>query len=175
MELSGRPTIVFATLLVSSLATWSCWAQSPTLPPATPALALRSASDDQPVQLKPTPLESIDAAPADRLRDHISGARRLNRAKGNGAPNSSSAKPGSSGGATANVARATGAPLYRPAAAPVRTTKPIDGPRVSSEYGSGATARRHYPCTSKHRRLSRLTLASRSTSPPPCGSPTPGR
>ena len=60
MELSGRPTIVFATLLVSSLATWSCWAQSPTLPPATPALALRSASDDQPVQLKPTPLESID-------------------------------------------------------------------------------------------------------------------
>ena len=60
MERSGRLTIVLATLLVSSLETWSCRAQSPALPLATTVPAPRSARDDQAVKRKPTPLESID-------------------------------------------------------------------------------------------------------------------
>jgi outer membrane protein TolC len=60
MERPGRLTIVLATLLVSSLETWSCRAQPPAVPRATLAPSPALARDDQAVQRKPTSPESID-------------------------------------------------------------------------------------------------------------------
>jgi outer membrane protein TolC len=60
MEQSGRFTIALAAFLVSSLAMWSCRAQSPALPPATAAPAPTPASDDSTINRKSASLESID-------------------------------------------------------------------------------------------------------------------
>ncbi|HEX3447177.1 MAG TPA: hypothetical protein VHS97_02935 [Isosphaeraceae bacterium] len=60
MERSGRSTFVLATLLMYSLATWSCRAQYPAVPLATSVPTPRSARDDQAVKRVPMPPESID-------------------------------------------------------------------------------------------------------------------
>jgi outer membrane protein TolC len=60
MELSGRSTFVLTTLVMYSLATWSCRAQSPAVPLATSAPARSAARDDQAVKRVPMPPESID-------------------------------------------------------------------------------------------------------------------
>jgi outer membrane protein TolC len=60
MERPGRLTIVLATLLVSSLDSWSCRAQPPDTPPVTLAPTPTPARDDLADKRKPIPLESID-------------------------------------------------------------------------------------------------------------------
>jgi outer membrane protein TolC len=60
MERPGRLTIALATLLVSSLETWSCRAQPPDTPLVTLAPTPTPARDDLADKRKPIPLESID-------------------------------------------------------------------------------------------------------------------
>ena len=178
MEQSGRLTIVLATLLVSSLESVVLLGASSSLPPATSAQAPSPRRRSGGEARSPRRLDVDRPAPSDRLRRLLSIAGRISLADGNGAPDHPvSAESGSSRGPAGALACADGGargPPYRRRArfgqpSPSTTPMPADG------LGPGAAARPACPRSSRPRRWSRPTSAFRSTSPPPCGSPTPGR
>ena len=60
MERSGRSTFVLATLLMSTLGTWYCRAQSPALPPPASTPTPAPARDDPTIKRMSASPESID-------------------------------------------------------------------------------------------------------------------